>query len=476
MNLFDTNSSHEDAKTQRLFWLKLRALASSWPEFFQVLILTALLTPAASALDPGPFSGGRGGAAEIAAGIIDAGIAGFDGANGEGVVTGNSPNPIFVGWATGVEAYSPINVGSSWLNSSLALGPATADVGHIACLGDMKLDQIAVYLENPLTSTYQPGSITLSFDYAITNGSGADFAVFENGFASLYDIPATGGVAGGMFSELAYVEVSTDGIIFARFPSIYLNTAENLNITFAPSPKYDNWGDIIPGTDNLPPEPTNYNYGSQDPAYIYNIAGKHGNSVGAGYDNASWGTPFDLDTLIDFETVLACLAEFEFDLTNEQLASLWAQIEYNQSLVANGDLDLSTINFVRIVDIPGNGSFTDSLGNPIYDAWLTYDSGGFDLDAIGVLHQIPEPSTWALLIAGGGLLLILAKSPSSRQERNSPLEKGNTLPPLGAPASLPAVLRPSAGWKPALPVLAATTYTNFPSPLLQRVLQKTNNQ
>jgi hypothetical protein len=36
------------------------------------------------------------------------------------------------------------------------------------------------------------------------------------------------------------------------------------------------------------------------------------------------------------------------------------------------------------VDIPGDGSFHDSSDRPIYDAWQTVGSGGFDLEAIGV--------------------------------------------------------------------------------------------
>ena len=71
------------------------------------------------------------------------------------------------------------------------------------------------------------------------------------------------------------------------------------------------------------------------------------------------------------------------------------------ALVQGGLVDLSAIAFVRVVDVPGDGSFLDSLGNPILDAWVTTGSGGVDLDAVAALHLVPEPGT--LLLVGLGL-------------------------------------------------------------------------
>ena len=59
---------------------------------------------------------------------------------------------------------------------------------------------------------------------------------------------------------------------------------------------------------------------------------------------------------------------------------------------------------MRIVDIPGSGDFNDSAtahidsntwpgwanydaNHPIYDAWVTWGSGGLDLEAVGVLEE-----------------------------------------------------------------------------------------
>ena len=69
-------------------------------------------------------------------------------------------------------------------------------------------------------------------------------------------------------------------------------------------------------------------------------------------------------------------------------------------LVVNGLVDVDEINYVRLIDIPGTGAFKDSLGNSIYDASVTTGSGGFDLEAIGVLNAVPEPATFAMFSIG----------------------------------------------------------------------------
>lgn len=49
-------------------------------------------------------------------------------------------------------------------------------------------------------------------------------------------------------------------------------------------------------------------------------------------------------------------------------------------------LDTRRVTHVKIVDILGDGTARDSYGNPIYDPTPTWGSGGFDLDAVGVLN------------------------------------------------------------------------------------------
>jgi hypothetical protein len=263
----------------------------------------------------GPYSSPQ---ANTNIGAVDPGVGGFVTSGGveSGTASGNSVNPRFVGWATSVIGYSPSPGVSAGFQTPLnALGPVGASP-TIVSLGD---------IANPGPSSV-PGQITLSFSGGIGNGAGADFAVFENGF-----------VAGGkLFAEFAYVEVSSDGIDFARFASV----SQTPSAVGA--------------------------FGTLDSTGVYNLAGKHA---------AGWGTPFDLSTLA------------------------------NDSLVTGGLLDLGDVRYVRLVDIPGSGFYTDSLGHPIYDAYPTTGSGGFDLDAIGVLNAVPEPTTPTMVLIGALLFL-----------------------------------------------------------------------
>ena len=260
-------------------------------------------------------------------GKIDSGIPGFVGPDGLGTVSSNNTmNPLFVDWATGFQNYLPApGVLDQWQTPERALGPVSGVFDDIVSLGELTAEQIA--------AEAAPGEITLTFNSPLQNGEGPDFAVFENGFG-FADM-------GTLFAELAYVEVSTDGAHFLRFPSTSLT----------PAP-------VAP-------------FGQLNPTQVYNLAGKHVNNGVVLPDDefvpTSWGTPFDL----------AVLSE----LANTQ----------------SGLVDLNDINFVRIVDIPGNGAFMDTAGRPIYDSWPTPipGSGGFDLEAVGVINvrSVPESST-----------------------------------------------------------------------------------
>ncbi len=244
-------------------------------------------------------------------------------------------NPIFRGWATGYMDYLPADEQWSgpgvWNDPSKAVGPATGDNFDIVSLGELDADEIAQGAE--------PGRITLVFGTpgdgnAIRNGPGYDFAVFENAFVSLVSTPL-GSVAGRMLAELAYVEVSSNGVDFVRFPSVSLTA-----------------GPVGP-------------YGTIEISDVYNLAGKHPNAAGL-----CTGTGFDLDEVA------------------------------GEPLVLDGTVDINEIRYVRVVDIPGSGDFYDGAeglidpatgglygqNHRVYDAWPTFGSGGFDLEAVGVLH------------------------------------------------------------------------------------------
>lgn len=165
--------------------------------------------------------------------------------------------------------------------------------------------------ENGVVSLGDGGTAVLTFPKPIADGPGPDFAVFENAFLD-------------NFLELAFVEVSSDGIRFVRFPAIS-NTF--IHVQIGPF-------------DTL-----------SDPTLLRNLAGKY---------RAQFGTPFDLYELKD----------------------------------SNG-LDISRISHVRIVDVVGSinpvSGSSDSRGVLINDPYPTpFESGGFDLDAVGVIHERTE--------------------------------------------------------------------------------------
>ena len=102
---------------------------------------------------------------------------------------------------------------------------------------------------NGVLSLGDGGEAILTFDYPISNGLGPDFAVFENGFNNT-------------FLELAFVEVSSDGVRYIRFPATSLSdTSVQLD-----------------------------NNAVMDATKINNLAGKY---------KANYGTPFDLEELKD---------------------------------------------------------------------------------------------------------------------------------------------------------------------------------
>ena len=131
----------------------------------------------------------------------------------------------FVAWATGYVNYIPgTYVDAEWQTPAKALGKAVGDSYDICCLG-------------------RGGQITMTFAQPIGNGSGWDFAVFENSFDD-------------GFLELAYVEVSSDGVTFKRF--------YNRSLTANPVATY----------------------GTVDPTDVYGLAGKY---------RQGYGVPFDLN-------------------------------------------------------------------------------------------------------------------------------------------------------------------------------------
>ncbi len=204
---------------------------------------------------------------------------------------------IIVGWANGIE-----------LKRGL-MNKSNPSAGY-ASFGD-KLDAINLSEKttNGVVSLGDSGVAILTFDRPIKNELGPDFAVFENGFVD-------------NFIELAFVEVSSDGLHFFRFPAL----------------------SEAPTAIQIGP------FSMSDCRYFNNLAGKY---------RIGYGTPFDL----------------------EELSGI------------NG-LDVSKITHVKLIDVIGsidpNFGSVDSEGKLINDLFPTeFPSGGFDLDAVGVIHQGP---------------------------------------------------------------------------------------
>ena len=157
----------------------------------------------------------------------------------EGTTAMHADSSAFVAWATGVVVeHGPMNITNP---SAGVTGPGFPDENalgfpggtmDVVCLGD-------------------GGWATLTFDSPIYNGPGPDFAVFENALENASQ-------PGAFFLELGFVEVSSDGENFFRFPAI----------------------------SNIPTDTQVGSFDCVDPSLIHNLAGKY---------VAMYGTPFDLD-------------------------------------------------------------------------------------------------------------------------------------------------------------------------------------
>ncbi len=162
-------------------------------------------------------------------------------ANVPGSTAISASSSLFAGWASGCT----VNRGLMNIDTP-AYGYVTAGIDSYATGS----------ADHYIVSLGDSGVATLTFPSTLYNGPGADFAVFENGFAN----PANDSQA---FLELAFVEVSSDGSRFVRFPAASL-TSVNTQIPVAGVYMYAN--------------------------LINNLAGKY---------ISNYGTPFDLEELAD---------------------------------------------------------------------------------------------------------------------------------------------------------------------------------
>jgi hypothetical protein len=143
-------------------------------------------------------------------------------------------DPRLTAWAAGWTAPAwGTDLAPEWQDLTRALGPATGLWDDAVSLGN-------------------GGAITLIFETPVADHAGPDLAVFENGFSE-------------QFLELAWVEVSSDGLHFARFASL---STQDEGISA---------------------------YGTLDPREVMGVAGRF---------RGGYGTTFDLATLAATEAVL----------------------------------------------------------------------------------------------------------------------------------------------------------------------------
>ena len=182
------------------------------------------------------------------------------------------------------------------------------------------------------------GSLTLGFGLGgqarvIADGPGADFIVFEN------PIRVTG--TNLTFAELIRVQVSTDGVHFAEFPTACTLTGPVSAYMPIDTTKVSGFAGVRPvlaNSDNNGLDPF-------DPAQ-------------------AGGDAFDLSNLADHPEVLA------------------------------GRVELGRILYLRLIDVKGDGSETDTAGRAVYDPTGASTVGylmSADVDAVSVIHGLVDP-------------------------------------------------------------------------------------
>ena len=213
-----------------------------------------------------------------------------------GTTAMHADSSAFVAWATGC---------------TIERGPQQIDDLSLGLVSYGVDDDALGKADNMVVSLGDGGTAVLTFASPICNDRGPDFAVFENPFHN----------APHCFLELAFVEVSSDGENYFRFPAVT----------------------------NVPFDEQMGSFGVMDATLIHNFAGKY---------EVFYGTPFDLDEVED-----------------------------------DGRLDKSHVTHIRLIDVVGtiNPDYAtyDSEDHIVNDPFPTpFYSSGFDLDAIGVIHDV----------------------------------------------------------------------------------------
>ena len=265
--------------------------------------------------------------------------------NQPGTTAMHADSSAFVAWATGCVAEpGPMNItnpnggtaGTGWPASNV-IGYPEGTMG-VTCLGD-------------------GGRATVTFASPICNRPGPDFAVFENGFENAQ-------TPGFWFLELGFVEVSSDGEHFFRFPA-YSNTQTTTQLG---------------------------GMGCIDPSQIHNLASKYG---------AMYGTPFELDEvpddpLLDKEhithvrivDVVGCIdPEYAtYDCQGNPVNDPWP------TAFASGGMDLDAVGVIHDLEHFPAPDEPPYIANPVDDVIFDEFPQTIEINLEGVASDPDDPN------------------------------------------------------------------------------------
>lgn len=235
----------------------------------------------------------------------------------------HADSSIFVGWANRIKVKRGKQDIAKQNSDTTSVGNWSQSIGKargtIISLGDS-------------------GIATVQFEGLIYNGIGPDFAVFENAFNHT-------------FLELAFVEVSSNGVDFYRFPSHSLTDTST----------------AIGG------------FGTVQPTDIHNLAGKY---------TARYGTPFDL---ADLDTVSG------LDIGSISHVRIVDVVGTLDSIYGTRDSKGRKINDQYPTPFPSGGFDLDAVG-AIYMKGVGLDHQKIENE----LNVYPNPSNGIMQIEGLG--------------------------------------------------------------------------
>lgn len=200
--------------------------------------------------------------------------------------------------------------------------------------------------DNNIVSLGDSGVAVLTFPAPLYNGPGADFAVFENGFPNP-DNPEEA------FLEFAFVEVSSDGVNYTRFPASSLTDTPQVPVAGV----------------------------FMNARKVHNLAGKY---------ISNYGTPFELDELQNVPGLDVN------NITHLRLVDVIGSLTYGTT-----DKDGNPINDPYPSAIPSCGFDLDGVAALHMKGW--WPSAIDDMSEPGLISLYPNPAGNHITISAVGI-------------------------------------------------------------------------